>query len=127
MIDGGFEFVLTDTENRKYVVTTTQDVTIVEGEEYLADTIDYVIVNKQPTTLAVTIADEMVKWNPSDKLVVNGTISSNTAADYAGTSTANFDYASVAYPYSAFYPSYLYSSTGSLRFYPEQPLILHGS
>ncbi len=86
----------------------------------------FTVVEKGPATLTVTIGEEAVKWAEGDAIVVNEELSSEVAAEAVGTSTATFNLTDVAYPYSVFYPAELYTTSGSLRFPDEQPIIAGG-
>lgn len=86
----------------------------------------FTVVEKGPATLTVTIGEEAIKWAEGDAIVVNEELSSEVAAEAVGTSTATFNLTDVAYPYSVFYPAELYTTSGSLRFPDEQPIIANG-
>ena len=119
----GFEFVVNDTEGRKYVFNVETEVAIDANAYTALETVAYKVVEKAPVTLNVTIAESGVVWAEGDAIVCNNELSSVVASSSVGTSTATFELQSVAYPYSVFYPADLYSKAGSVRFAEEQPLM----
>ena len=124
---GGFEIVVTDTADHNFVLALTEDVVVERGAVVELAPSVFTVVDKAPATLTVTIAEQGMTWLEGDAIVCNNSLSTNTvAADAAGTQTAQFSFDAVAYPYSVFYPAEYYTTSGSLRFYDEQPLIKDG-
>ncbi len=124
---GGFEVVVTDTADHNYIFNLTEDVAVERGAKVELAASVFTVVEKSAATLSVTIADQGIVWQEGDAVVCNNTLSTNTvAATAAGTQTAEFSFDAVAYPYSVFYPAEFYTTSGSLRFYDEQPLIKDG-
>ena len=121
---GGFEIVVTDTADHNFVLALAEDVVVERGAVVELAPSVFTVVDKAPATLTVTIAEQGMTWLEGDAIVCNNSLSTNTvAADAAGTQTAQFSFDAVAYPYSVFYPAEYYTTSGSLRFYDEQPLI----
>lgn len=124
---GGFEIVVTDTADHNFVLALAEDVVVERGAVVELAPSVFTVVDKAPATLTVTIAEQGMTWLEGDAIVCNNSLSTNTvAADAAGTQTAQFSFDAVAYPYSVFYPAEYYTTSGSLRFYDEQPLIKDG-
>lgn len=124
---GGFEIVVTDTDDHNFVLALAEDVVVERGAVVELAPSVFTVVDKAPATLTVTIAEQGMTWLEGDAIVCNNSLSTNTvAADAAGTQTAQFSFDAVAYPYSVFYPAEYYTTSGSLRFYDEQPLIKDG-
>ncbi len=124
---GGFEVVIADTEGHNFILALTDDVTVEAGATVELAPSVFTVVEKAPATLTVTIGETGIVWQEGDAVVANNELSSNEVAPEAvGTQTAQFSFEAVAYPYSVFYPAELYTTSGSLRFYDEQPLIANG-
>lgn len=124
---GGFEIVVTDTADHNFVLALAEDVVVERGAVVELAPSVFTVVDKASATLTVTIAEQGMTWLEGDAIVCNNSLSTNTvAADAAGTQTAQFSFDAVAYPYSVFYPAEYYTTSGSLRFYDEQPLIKDG-
>ena len=124
---GGFEIVAADVDGHNFIITLPEDVTVEPGLTVELAPAVFTVVEKAPATLKVTIAEEGITWQEGDAVVANNELSSNeVAASSVGTQTAEFSFEAVAYPYSVFYPAELYTTSGSLRFYDEQPLVGNG-
>ena len=124
LYNGGFEVVVTDTEDHNFVLELAEDVAVERGVNIELAPSVFTVVEKAPATLTVKIGESGVVWNEGDAVVCNNTLSTNTVdAATAGTSSASFNFEAVAYPYSVFYPADFYTTSGSLRFYDEQALI----
>ncbi len=120
---GGFEVVVTDTENHNFILNLTEDVAVERGATIELAPSVFTVVEKAPATLSVTIGEQGITWNEGDAVVCNNTLSTTTvSASAAGSQTATFDFEAVAYPYSVFYPAEYYTTSGSLRFYEEQEI-----
>lgn len=61
-----------------------------------------------------------VLWSEGDKIAVNGVASSAVAAQYAGTSYAQFEVAGVTAPYSVLYPAEILGADGNIFVETEQ-------
>lgn len=61
-----------------------------------------------------------VLWSEGDKIAVNGVASSAVAAQYAGTSYAQFEVAGVTAPYSVLYPAEILGADGNIYVETEQ-------
>ena len=124
---GGFEVVVTDTEDHNYILTLAEDLVVERGATAELTPSVFTVIEKAPATLSVTIAQEGIAWQEGDAIVCNNSLSTTTVAGAAvGTQTAEFSFDAVAYPYSVFYPAEYYTTSGSLRFYEAQPLIKDG-
>ena len=122
----GFEVVVNDTEGRKYVFNIEETLVVDPAEPKVLESIVYKVVEKAPATLNVTIAESGVVWAAGDTVVCNNELSSEVAASSVGTSSAAFEFTSVAYPYEVFYPADFYSKAGSIRF-PSQQVLAKGA
>lgn len=121
---GGFEIVVTDTEDHNFVLNLTDDVVVERGATVELTPSVFTVVEKAPATLTVKIGEAGVAWAAGDAVVCNNTLSTNVVAESeVGTQSAQFNFEAVAYPYSVFYPADFYTTSGSLRFYEEQPLV----
>ena len=121
----GFQFVVTDTEDRKYVFSVESEV-VIGVDATVLESVAYKVVDKAPATLNITIAESGIKWLDKDAVVCNNELSSEVAAEAVGTSSASFDFQAIAYPYSVFYPADLYAQVGTIRFRTDQPLVQDG-
>ena len=106
--------------------TTVEAGVVAPASTTTLEPVVFTVVEKGPATLTVTIGEEAIKWVEGDAIVVNEELSSEVAAEAVGTSTATFNLTDVAYPYSVFYPAELYTTSGSLRFADQQPLVAGG-
>lgn len=120
---GGFEVVVTDTEEHNYILELSEDITVERGAQIELAPSTFVVVEKAPATLTVTINEPGVVWQDGDAVVCNNELSPVVAQASVGTQTATFNFEAVAYPYSVFYPAEYYTTSGSLRFYDEQALL----
>ncbi len=124
---GGFEVVVSDVDGHNFIFILSDDVTVEPGATVELAPSVFTVIEKAPATLTVTIGETGIVWQEGDAVVVNNELSTNeVAASEVGTQTAQFSFEAVAYPYSVFYPAELYTTSGSLRFYDEQPLVANG-
>ena len=124
---GGFEVVISDTAEHNYILDLSEDVAVDAGSVTTLAASQFVVVDKAPATLSVTLAGEGFVWQEGDQVICNNELSKNAIdAAAAGTKSASFEFDAVAYPYSVFYPAEFYSTSGSLRFYEEQTISKSG-
>lgn len=119
----GVYFTIEDAEGHKDVCEFKDEINVVAGEEYSVASTEFHIIEKAAATLNITINEAGIKWAAGDKVVINGQLSSEIAAEEAGTSTGTFNVENVARPYKVLYPQDLYTTSGRLRLYNEQRLI----
>ena len=121
---GGFEVVITDTEDHNFVLTLTEDIAVERGADVELTPSIFTVVEKAPATLTVKIGEAGINWVEGDAVVCNNTLSTNTvSATEAGTQSAQFSFDAVAYPYSVFYPAEYYTTSGTVRFHEEQTIV----
>lgn len=121
---GGFEVVITDTQDHNFVLTLAEDVAVERGVNLELTPSLFTVIEKAPATLTVKIGEAGINWVEGDAVVCNNSLSTNTVdAAAAGTQTAQFNFEAVAYPYSVFYPAEYYTTSGSLRFHDAQPIV----
>ena len=119
----GVYFTIEDKDGHKDVCEFKDEINVVAGEEYSVAAAEFHIIEKAAATLNITINEAGIKWAAGDKVVINGQLSSEIAAEEAGTSTGTFNVENVARPYKVLYPQDLYTTSGRLRLYNEQRLI----
>jgi len=121
---GGFEVVITDTQDHNFVLTLAEDIAVERGVNLELTPSLFTVIEKAPATLTVKIGEAGINWVEGDAVVCNNSLSTNTVdAAAAGTQTAQFNFEAVAYPYSVFYPAEYYTTSGSLRFHDSQPIV----
>ena len=121
---GGFEVVITDTEDHNFVLALTEDIAVERGADVELTPSIFTVVEKAPATLTVKIGEAGINWVEGDAVVCNNTLSTNTvSATEAGTQSAQFSFDAVAYPYSVFYPAEYYTTSGTVRFHEEQTIV----
>ena len=121
---GGFEVVITDTEDHNFILDLNEDVAVERGVNIELAPSLFTVIEKAPATLTVKIGELGINWAEGDAVVCNNTLSTNTVdAAAAGTQSAQFNFEAVAYPYSVFYPAEYYTTSGSLRFHESQPIV----
>ena len=121
---GGFEVVITDTQDHNFVLTLAEDIAVERGVNLELTPSLFTVIEKAPATLTVKIGEAGINWVEGDAVVCNNSLSTNTVdAAAAGTQTAQFNFEAVAYPYSVFYPAEYYTTSGSLRIHDAQPIV----
>ena len=121
---GGFEVVLSDTQDHNFVLTLAEDIAVERGVNLELTPSLFTVIEKAPATLTVKIGEAGINWVEGDAVVCNNCLSTNTVdATAAGTQTAQFSFDAVAYPYSVFYPAEYYTTSGSFRFHDNQPIV----
>lgn len=118
----GLIFTMETTDGHKDVYEYNESLTIDAGGLVLASR-EFQINEKKDAALNITINEGGIKWAAGDKVVVNGQLSDEVAAESVGISSAIFNVSNVAVPYKVLYPQDLYTTSGRLRLYNEQKLI----
>ncbi len=118
----GLIFTMETTDGHKDVYEYNEPLTIDAGGLALASR-EFQINEKKDAALNITIKEGSILWAAGDKVVVNGQLSDEVAAESVGISSAVFNVSNVAVPYKVLYPQDLYTTSGRLRLYNEQKLI----